>query len=116
MLGVKSIGLEALFYHNAILYERYGFAYFEGFKRMKRIHDLFAEGEKLQRLMDGSTPFRTPGAEKTVFGRSWAIHDGVLDEIEDPILDEGWYSPEMYLMLGKPRYAYTFPDAPLEVT
>lgn len=110
MLGIKSIGLEALYYHNAIWYEQAGFAYFEGFRRIKRIHELFAEGQKLQVLMDGSTPFRKPGGEHTVHGRSWAIHDGILDEIDDPILDEPWYSPEMYMMIDKPRGMTTFPD------
>ena len=110
ILGIKSIALEALFYHNAIVYERHGFAYFEGFKRMQRINQLFQEGGTLQRLMNGSTPFRQPGMEQSVRGRSWAIHDGILDEINDPILDEPWFSPKMYLMVGKPRNTFTFPD------
>jgi hypothetical protein len=108
---VRTIGLEALYYHNAIAYERRGFAYFAGYKRMKRIDELFQEGGALQRLMDGSTPFRRPGGEKTVHGRAWAIHDGVLDGIDDPVLDEPWTSPEMYLLIGKPRDLHTF-DGP----
>ena len=110
LLDVRTIGLEALYYHNAIVYERYGFAYFQGYKRMKRIDELFREGGALARRMDGSTPFRRPGAEKTVHGRSWAIHDGILEGLEDDILDESWTSPEMYLMIGKPRGLQTFPD------
>ena len=39
MVGIKTIALEALYYHNAIAYERYGFSYFEGYKRMKRIDE-----------------------------------------------------------------------------
>jgi len=55
--------------------------------------------------------FRQPGFEKTIRGRSWAIHDGVVSKIDDDILDEGWYSPKMYLLVGQPRTATTFPDA-----
>lgn len=43
-LDLKTISLEALFYHNAIVYERCGFTYFEGFKRMQRIHQAFQSG------------------------------------------------------------------------
>ncbi len=111
ILDIKTIALEALFYHNAIVYERSGFTYFEGFKRMQRIHQLFQPGEVLFRKLDGSTPFREPGFDKTVRGRSWAIHDGVLSEIDDDVLDEGWSSPKMYLMVGKSRSVCTFPDA-----
>ncbi len=110
-LNVQSLSLEALFYHNAIVYERYGFTYFEGFKRMQRIHQAFQPGGKLFQKLDGSTPFRQPGFEKTVRGRSWAIHDGVISEIDDEILDEGWVSPRMYRMVGNPRSVCTFPEA-----
>jgi len=34
-----------------------------------------------------------------------ATHDGVADEIDDDILDEGWSSPERYL--GKVSEAET---------
>ena len=111
ILDIKTITLEALFYHNAILYERCGFTYFEGFKRMQRIHQAFQPGGSLFEKLDASNPFRQHGFEKTVRGRSWAIHDGVISEIDDDILDEGWVSPKMYLMVGKPRHLTTFPDA-----
>ncbi len=111
ILDIKTIALEALFYHNAIVYERCGFSYFEGFKRMQRLHGLFQPGGSLLERLDPSNPFRQPGCEKTVRGRSWAIHDGVLSEIDDDILDEGWVSPKMYLMVGKPRNIITFPEA-----
>lgn len=111
ILDIKTINLEALFYHNAIVYERCGFTYFEGFKRMQRIHQAFQQGGKLYQKLDSSTPFRQAGFEKTVRGRSWAIHDGVVSEIDDDLLDEGWYSPKMYLMVGQPRSVSTFPDA-----
>ena len=44
LLDIKTISLEALFYHNAIVYERCGFSYFEGLKRMQRIHQAFQGG------------------------------------------------------------------------
>jgi hypothetical protein len=110
ILDIKSIRLEALFYHNAITYERLGFSYFEGFKQMKRIHDLFQPGGKLFEKLNDRSLFRKPEYGQTVRGRSWAIHDGILTEIVDDLLDEGWISPVMYRMVGKPRGMITFPD------
>ena len=65
ILDIKSIHLEALFYHNAIVYERCGFTYFEGFKRMQRIQQLFQPGGELFKKLDGSNPFRQPGPSMT---------------------------------------------------
>jgi hypothetical protein len=78
---------------------------------MQRIHQAFQPGGKLFSKLDGSSPFRQPGFEKTVRGRSWAIHDGIISEIDDKILDEGWVSPRMYRMVGNLRSVCTFPDA-----
>jgi hypothetical protein len=110
LLSIKSIKLEALFYHNAITYERCGFSYFRGYGLMKRIHELFQPDGALRRKLDGGTPFRRPEFADTVRGRSWAIHDGILHDIEDDLLDEGWVSPVMYRMVEKPRPMVTFPD------
>ena len=77
---------------------------------MKRIHELFQPGGVLFNKMDNSTPFRKSEFAHTVRGRSWAIHDGILNEIEDDLLDEGWVSPVMYQMVGKPRAMVTFPN------
>jgi len=110
IFDVKSIQIEALFYHNAITYERHGFSYFSGYAQMKRIHEQFQPGGKLFHKLDGSTPFRNPAFAHTLRGRSWAIHDGILTETEDDLLDEGWVSPKMYRMVGKPRGMITFPD------
>lgn len=110
ILAIKSIKLEALFYHNAITYERYGFSYFEGYARMKRIHELFQPGRILYEKLDGSTPFRMREFANTIRGRSWAIHDGILLDIEGGLLEEGWVSPVMYRMVGNPRAMVTFPD------
>lgn len=110
VFDIKSIRLEALFYHNAITYERHGFSYFNCYAQMKRIHELFQPGEQLYDKLDNSTPFRKPEFANTIRGRSWAIHDGILKEIDDDLLDEGWVSPVMYRMVGKPRGMVTFPD------
>jgi hypothetical protein len=110
VFDIKSIRLEALFYHNAITYERHGFSYFNGYAQMKRIHELFQPGKQLYNKLDNSTPFRKPEFAGTVRGRSWAIHDGILMEIDDDLLDEGWVSPVMYRMVDKPRGMVTFPD------
>ena len=72
--------IQPLAYHNAILFERYGFSYRVGKGKMEWIHTEFAPGGLLYHRLDGSTPFRKPGAEKSVRGRSWAIHDGILGE------------------------------------
>jgi len=67
--------------------------------------------DKMDHVKTRVVSFRQPGFEKTIRGRSWAIHDGVVSKIDDDILDEGWYSPKMYLLVGQPRTATTFPDA-----
>ena len=110
IFDIKAIRLEALFYHNAITYERYGFAYYEGYHLMRRIHQLFQPGESLFNRLDGSTPFRSPEFGHTVRGRSWAIHDGILSDLEDDVIQEGWESPVMYRMIDKTRPMITFPN------
>jgi len=108
---IKEVFLEALFYHNALQYERLGFTYLAGFHRMKRIHEAFQPGGVLHRRLDGSTPFRNRGFHETIRGRSWAIHDGILDGAEDDILADGWISPRMYRMTGEHHSECTFPGA-----
>lgn len=71
---------EPLYYHNAILFERYGFACQQGRRRMERIQSGFSPGGDLLPLLDGSTPFRGPEAASSIRLRSWAIHDGILGE------------------------------------
>ena len=111
ILGIKSILLDGLFYHNSIIYERYGFSYFEGFKMMRRINELFQPGSILCEKLDGSTPFRQIGFHKTVRGRSWAIHDGILRDVDDELIEGGWSSPKMYKMVDKTRQICSFSDA-----
>jgi hypothetical protein len=71
---------EPLYYHNAIIFERYGFAYQVGRRKMLTINEGFAPGGHLIERLDGSTPFRQPAAAGSIRLRSWAIHDGILGE------------------------------------
>ena len=71
---------EPLFYHNAIIFEQYGFAYQQGRRLMQRIQNGFGPGGDLLDLLDGSTPFRQPQAANSIRLRSWAIHDGILGQ------------------------------------
>jgi hypothetical protein len=105
-LGLKSITTNAFFYHNAILWEKYGFTYFRGGKMMESIHKEFQPGGLLYEGLDDSTPFRTKGMEKTIRGRSWAIYDGLYVDA----FDEEWESPIMYKMVGKDFKVNTFPE------
>ncbi len=70
---------QPLFYHTAVLFERLGFAYSQGQTRMEEIHRGFSAGGKLRERLDGSTPFRGPEMADSIRGRSWAIHDQLLD-------------------------------------
>lgn len=112
-LGMEMITAEPLTYDNAVRYERYGFDYLSGRRMMLEIDREFRPGGILFRKLDGSTPFRQPGMERTVHGRSWAIHDGILDEPwEDltinEILDSPWEDVKIYRMVGQPAAVRTF--------
>lgn len=106
IIGIHTVTIGALYYHNAILWERHGFQYFRGRVMMERINQEFQPGGLLAQRMDNSNPFRRKGMEKTVRGRSWAIYDGVY---RDAFGDE-WESPLMYKTLGKEFHVNTFPD------
>ncbi len=95
--------IEPLAYHNAITFERYGFSYLSGRREMERIHREFLPGGELHRRLDNSTPFRHPDAWKTVRGRSWAIHDGILGY--------PFTGFQMYKRIGVHAGVCTFPDA-----
>jgi hypothetical protein len=106
VVELKTVTAGAFFYHNAVMWERYGFIYFRGGKMMERIHKEFQSGGKLYEKLDDSTPFRRRGMEKSIRGRSWAIYAGVyLDAF-----GEEWESPLMYRILGKDVKINTFPD------
>ena len=68
---------------------------------MQEIDAGFAPGAELYRRLDGSTPFRRRGMEKSVLGRSWAIHDGILDE--------PWDGVRIYKTIGVHAGVDTFP-------
>jgi hypothetical protein len=101
-LGDNLYFAEPLFYHNAVLFERYGFNYLKGRRLMDRIQAGFSESGDLLRLADGSTPFRQPGSSCSIRLRSWAIHDGVMGE---PFTDV-----TMYKEVGKLSGLNTCPD------
>lgn len=102
-MGHALFFIEPLFYHNAITFERYGFAYSRGLQKMLRIHREFQPGGALHAHLDGSTPFRPPDAWRSITGRSWAIHDGILGEPFDDVL--------MYKRVGVHAGIETFPGA-----
>jgi hypothetical protein len=87
-MGQDMVIAEPLAYNNAIIFESYGFGYVRGQRKMEEINQGFQPGGELYERLDGSTPFRRRGMEKTVRGRSWAIHDGILGE--------PWRGIEMY--------------------
>ena len=97
---------EPLSYDNAIRYEQYGFDYLTGKRLMLEIDRQFQPGGRLYQRLDGSSPFRMPGMEQTVRGRSWAIHDGILDEPWDEI--------RIYKMIGVDAGLNTFPGRRIE--
>jgi hypothetical protein len=97
-LGHDIYFIEPLYYHNALIFERHGFAYQQGRNLMERIQQGFAPGGDLARKLDGSA-FRTPGAADSVRLRSWAIHDGILDEPFTHVT--------MYKRIGKPANVNT---------
>ena len=99
--GVAMIVAEPLSYDNAIRYEKYGFDYLRGKRLMLNIDREFQPGGRYFLKMDGSSPFRMPGMERTVRGRSWAIQDGILDE--------PWDEVEIYKMIGVDAGINTFP-------
>ena len=96
--------IEPLTYHSAIVFERYGFAYMTGHTQMQEIQRGFQPGKALWRRLDGSSPFRMPGAAATVRGRSWAIHDGILGH--------PWSGVRMYKRIDQDAGMSTFPDGP----
>jgi hypothetical protein len=79
-LGHSMYFIEPLAYHNAVLFERYGFNYQMGRRWMESIHTRFSPGGDLFDKLNRSTPFRQPAFAHTIRGRSWAIHDGLMGE------------------------------------
>jgi hypothetical protein len=114
-LGMDIIMAEPLTYDNAVRYEKYGFDYLNGRGLMMEINREFKPGGALFKKLDGSTPFRMPGMDKTVHGRSWAIHDGILngpwDNNEvDKIMNESWDDIRIYKTIGADACINSFPE------
>ncbi|MCI0519701.1 MAG: hypothetical protein L0Z70_05520 [Chloroflexi bacterium] len=103
-LGHDLYFAEPLYYHNAIIFERYGFGYQQGRRLMERIQAGFSAGGELLPRLDGSTVFRQPAAAGRIRLRSWAIHDRLLGE---PFQDV-----TMYKRVGKVAGVNTCPEIP----
>lgn len=101
-LGHDMYFVEPLYYHNAVIFERYGFSYQMGKRLMDSIHTGFQAGGDLTTQLDGSTPFRQPEAANGIRKRSWAIHDGILGE--------PFTNVTMYKRVGKSAGINTAPD------
>ena len=102
-MGHELFIIEPLAYHNAILFERYGFNYLRGLNDMREIDEQFAPGNSLHTRLTPDNPFRQPDAWQTVRGRSWAIHDGILGH--------PYTGFQMYKRLGIDAGVNTFIDA-----
>lgn len=106
-LGIEMITAEPLTYDNAIRYEKYGFDYLRGLRLMQEIDREFQPGGRYFKRLDGSGEFRMPGMERTVRGRSWAIHDGILGQ--------PWDEVQIYKMIGVDAGLNTFTGREPEV-
>jgi hypothetical protein len=95
--------IEPLSYHNAIVFERYGFNYVQGRQEMAHIHDEFQPSGELYEKLNADNPFRHPDAWKTVRGRSWAVHDGILGH--------PFTGFQMYKRVGLHAGVNTFPES-----
>ena len=102
-LGHDVYFIDPLAYHNAVVFERYGFHYQQGRRKMEQIDLGFQPGGEFYDRLDGSTPFRSPDFHTSIRGRSWAIHDGILGEPFTNVI--------MYKELGQTSIITTFPDA-----
>lgn len=106
-LAHHTIFLEPLTYASAWVFERRGFAYVRGHKLMDTIHAEFQPSGRLHQALDGSTPFRQPEQWRTVRGRAWAIHDGILDT-----LGVQWNALRMVKQVGRHANVTTAPEVP----
>ncbi|MFT3894250.1 MAG: hypothetical protein QM730_21680 [Anaerolineales bacterium] len=106
MMAHHAFFLEPLTYVSAWIFEKRGFAYSKGHQLMDTIHREFQPGGELHKALDGSTPFRQPDQWKTVRGRAWAIHDGILQ-----VLDRKWDDLKMIKQIGRHARVDTFPGA-----
>ena len=101
-LGHDLLFAEPLYYHNANIFEKYGFAYQRGRRLMERIQAGFQPGGDLLARLDSSTPFRQPGAASSIRLRSWALHDDLMGE--------PFTNVTMYKEIGKQAGLNTCPN------
>ena len=106
MMAHHAIFLEPLTYTSAWIFERRGFAYVQGHKLMDSINREFQPGGVLNQALDESSPFRHPDQWKTVRGRAWAIHDGILETI-----GQKWDGLKMVKQIGRHAGIETFPKS-----
>jgi hypothetical protein len=102
-IGHSAYFLEPLTYASAWLFERRGFAYVRGHKLMDDINREFQPGGRLYQALDSSTIFRQPEQWRTVRGRAWAIHDGILEAI-----GASWNDLRMVKQVGRHAGVDTF--------
>ncbi len=105
LLGQELFLVEPLFYHSALLYERHGCDYLLGRAFMEEIDAEFQPGGRLHGALDGSSVFRQRGFDRAIRGRSWAIHDGVLQALGGAV----WGGVKMYRLAGRAAGVSTFP-------
>jgi hypothetical protein len=105
-MGQRALFLEPLSYASAWIFERRGFAYVRGHKLMEDIHREFQPDGRLYQALDGSSVFRQPRQAVSVRGRAWAIHDGILETI-----DQRWDKLRMVKQIGRTAGVGTFPGA-----
>lgn len=103
--GHSAYRLEPLSYATAWMFEHYGFAYNRGHKLMNTIHREFQPGRRLYNALDDSTPFRQQKQWSSIRGRAWAIHDGILE-----VIDEKWDDLRMVKRVGHHAGVETSPD------
>ncbi len=106
LLAHHAYFLEPLSYASAWIFERRGFAYVRGHQLMDQIQQEFQPGGALHAELDGSTPFRADHQWNSVRGRAWAIHDGILEAIE-----QRWDGLRMIKQVGRHAGVETFPQA-----
>ena len=104
--GHAAYFLEPLTYVSSWVLERRGFAYVRGHKLMDDIHREFQPAGRLYQALDGSTPFRQPDQWRSVRGRAWAVHDGILE-----VLGAHWDGLRMVKQVGRQAGVETFPGA-----
>lgn len=95
--------IEPMAYHNAIIFERYGFNYLRGYREMTQIDKEFRPGGSLHSQLSSDNIYRGLDNWKSVRGRSWAIHDGILGH--------PFTGFQMYKRIGIDAGINSFPDS-----